>query len=379
MQDQVDAQEKPCAAHFADECVRILQPRQLGFEVIPHLERVQLQLFVTQHLEHRDARGARHRITAERAEKFHAIGERYGDLLRGNHRGQRKRIANRFTEHHNVRDHALRLESPEMRPQAPKAHLHFVGDTHRPGRPHVSISLRQIICGKHNLPADARQRFGDERGDLSPARFGFTNHGRHRFGVFFSRPRIVAAERTAIIVRQRRHMYPRFLAAASRPVKFVRADVDERARMPVIGMVQHHNVFAPGMRTRQAQRQFIRLAPGIDEVADAQRRRQQLRQPRGIACGVVVQVARIGVQQRQLFLRGARHARVTVPHQRHIVVYVQIRPAGFVIKVLLPATHDFQRLIVRDVEIFPQQLVSCRQRFLECGRQCRKIFLRNIQ
>ena len=78
-----------------------------------------------------------------------------------------------------------------------------------------------------------------------------------------------------------------------------------------------------------------------------------------------MQIARIGIEQRELFLRGARHARVAVPHQRHIVVYIEIRAPRIVVEILHPATHDFQRPLVGNAEIVPQQRAPLLQRFLK--------------
>ncbi len=66
-------------------------------------------------------------------------------------------------------------------------------------------------------------------------------------------------------------MDPRFAAAASGAIKFVRADVDERGGVAVVGVFEDDHVFAAGVCAGQAQREFVRFAAGIHEIADAQR------------------------------------------------------------------------------------------------------------
>src|SRR5204863_1770248 len=82
---------------------------------------------------------------------------------------------------------------------------------------------------------------------------------------------------------------------------------------------------------------------------------KQPRQPLGITVDVVVKIARVGVEQRELRLRRLHHTRMAVPHKRHVVVNVEIRPARFVVHILHPAAHDLQRMLVRDTQIFSHQ------------------------
>ena len=57
----------------------------------------------------------------------------------------------------------------------------------------------------------------------------------------------------------------------------VRTDVDERSGVSVIGMFEHDHVAPPGVCAREAQRQLISLAAGVDKETDT----QGLRQGRG--------------------------------------------------------------------------------------------------
>ncbi len=52
------------------------------------------------------------------------------------------------------------------------------------------------------------------------------------------------------------------------------------------------------------------------------------------------------------------YARVAVAHEGHVVVNVEEGAACVVVKILHPSAHDFQRLMVRNGEIFPEQVAA---------------------
>src|ERR1700731_2179464 len=87
-----------------------------------------LQIFFLENLE---TRSASDRVAAKRAEKFHPVVKRIGDLRGGDNRRQRKGIADRLAKHDDVGNHALRFESPKMRSKTSESDLYFVGDTNR--------------------------------------------------------------------------------------------------------------------------------------------------------------------------------------------------------------------------------------------------------
>src|SRR2546425_1671290 len=96
--------------------------------------------------------------------------------------------------------------------------------------------------------------------------------------VLFSCFAVIAAIQSAVVIGERRDVYPWFPPASAGPVEFVRADVNQRVCVAVIGVLQNDNVLAAGMGTGKPKRQFIGLAAGVQEEADAQRFRQQSRQ-----------------------------------------------------------------------------------------------------
>src|SRR5713101_2288815 len=101
-------------------------------------------MFFFENIQNRQPRRASDWISAKRTEEFHPVVKGIGDLRRGDHCRERKRIADRFAENYDVRSNSLRFESPKMRSQTPEPDLHFVGDAHRSRTAHVVVNLRQI-------------------------------------------------------------------------------------------------------------------------------------------------------------------------------------------------------------------------------------------
>ena len=56
---------------------------------------------------------------------------------------------------------------------------------------------------------------------------------------------------------------------------------------------------------------------------------------------------------------------MAVPDQRHIVVHIEIGAPRVVVEVLHPAPHNFQRTLVGNAEIFPQQSAALFKRLLK--------------
>src|SRR5260370_12571396 len=91
----------------------------------------------------------------------------------------------------------------------------------------------------------------------------------------------------------------------------------------------------------------------------------QPRQTLGGEVEVVMKVARVGIEQRKLRLRRMDHGGVAVPHERHVVVDIQIRSPRVVIQILHPPANDFQRTLIRNAETICQQGAACGKRFAE--------------
>src|SRR5258708_35908021 len=160
-----------------------------------------LYVFFFEDIENRETRRTSDRVAAKRAEKFHAVVERTGDFRRGNDGCERKRIADRLAENHDVRNPALRFESPKMRPKTPEPDLDFVGDTDRARTAHVAVNLCQVIRRKNDLAADAWQRFRHVSTDAMALGARVRENFRNVMRVLCARLFVVAAIWSTVIVR----------------------------------------------------------------------------------------------------------------------------------------------------------------------------------
>src|SRR3984957_3964127 len=180
-------------------------------------------------------------------------------------------VADGFAEHDDIRNDILLFEAVEILPQPAVARLHFVRYTHAAGRTDFVIHRRQIALREQNLSADAWAAFGNVAEKTGAPRSQLRDSLADGFGIPWAGMGIRGLEFAAIDFGQPRHVDPRRLPPAARTVELVRADVDHRVRVSMIGGVEHDEIDRSGMGSRETQRQLIGLAAGIDEIADAQR------------------------------------------------------------------------------------------------------------
>ena len=138
-----------------------------------------------------------------------------------------------------------------MRPEPPESNLHFIRDANSARCTHALISSIEIARGKNNLPGDARQGLSQKRRDLPSSDCVFDNHISHSLRILRANPRFATFIWPAIVIRNWRDVNPRLTPTATRPVKFIRAQIDQRRRMPVICVLEHNHVFPLRVRTRQ--------------------------------------------------------------------------------------------------------------------------------
>src|SRR6266478_7441729 len=93
-----------------------------------HAQSVLLQVFVGDDIKDRQANRTRDGVAAEGVEILHTAVKRSGNLRRGHDCRQWMSIANRLAHRDNVGHDALCLKTPEVRADAPKTYLHFVGN-----------------------------------------------------------------------------------------------------------------------------------------------------------------------------------------------------------------------------------------------------------
>ena len=89
--------------------------------------------------------------------------------LRGGDDGRRggSYVADALGHGHDVRNHSLGLEAPEVGAGPAEAGLHFVGDAEPAGGPHMRVGLGQVAVGEDDEAAQALNRLGDEAGDFA--------------------------------------------------------------------------------------------------------------------------------------------------------------------------------------------------------------------
>ncbi len=203
---QLDAEEQPEPAHVADELVPLTEVLQTLEKVAAEVERVRLQALFLDHVEHRQADGAGDRVAAEGAEELHAVGERVGDLRRGDDGRHRVAVADRLAEDDDVRHHALGLEGPELAADAAEADLHLVGDAEAAGRADVAVGGLEVALGRDDLAAAAEQRLEDEAGDRL---LRALESGAHLVAIGAPGRRSLSLVLSAVAVRHGDHVHPR--------------------------------------------------------------------------------------------------------------------------------------------------------------------------
>ena len=159
---------------------------------------------------------------------------------------------------------------------------------------------------------------------------------------------------------------------AARALELVGAHVDRSLGVAVVGVLEHDDVLAARERAREPQGQLVGLAAGVDEERDLQGLGQERGEPLRVAHDVLVEVARVGVEQRDLLLRGPHDAGVGVSHQRHVVVAVEVGATGIVVQVLAPSPDDLERTAIGEAQVGAEAGAARRAEWLGaalCGRE----------
>ena len=319
-----------------------------------------LQILLDRDLQRRQSRHAGCRAAAERTEKLHTVAEAVGDLACGDHRTHRIAVRDRLAKDDDVRRDRVLLERPEMCAEPTEPGLHLVSDADTAGGTNPRVHVGEKAVRQHDLPADTGARFGDVSTQSTVRRLDRLDHAAHLrrepgASVAFDPAR-------AIDIRDRRRMHPIRRAGAARTVVLVRTDIDQRRGVAVVGRIHHDQVALARVRARKSQRQLVRFAARGSEVADTQCVRHQRRQRFGVLRQLLLQIARVRVEQRQLFAHRANDSRVAVPDVRDVVVAIDITMPRIVVQILLPAAHDVQRRrTVRDAQVATDVRLACRR------------------
>jgi hypothetical protein len=100
--------------------------------------------------------------------------------------------------------------------------------------------------------------------------------------------------------------------------------------------------------------QGVGFAPAADKKENPERVRQPGLEPEGILHDVVVEIAGVGVEDRDLLLGGPHHPGVTVSDVGDVVRRIQVGLAVLIVKELPKAADDLERPIVRHAEIWSE-------------------------
>jgi hypothetical protein len=175
---QVDAGQHADAADVTDRVVAPLDLAQRGPEGGADARGPRDQLFVLDHVEHRERRSARHRIAAEGREPLRRLGESLGELPARDQRRDGVAVAHRLAECHDVGGDTLRRERPQVLAAAPVPDLHLVGDVERAGVVRPLGQCADGVRGRHGDPVGGEPAVDERRGRLHPA-LAEPRHGRH--------------------------------------------------------------------------------------------------------------------------------------------------------------------------------------------------------
>ena len=257
-------------------------------------------------------------------------------------------VADGLAQSDDIGDDALRLEAPEVRANASKTYLHLVCNADAARVTHVAVRLLEIVLGQHNLTTTAEQRFADEGGHASV--WDLLNSLFDVARVLLARTWVGPFVLATVDIGHGYHVDVWRLARTTRAIEFVRADFDEGRRITVVGGIYYDDIFVVCMRACEPQRQFIRFAARTHKVAHAQRLGQRGAEAPGVAHEVFVQVACIGVEYRHLLLPRFDHAGMAVSNMTDVVDGVEVGTAILVVQVLHRASHDLERLLIRDAQ-----------------------------
>ncbi len=132
----------------------------------------------------------------------------------------------------------------------------------------------------------------------------------------------------------------------TQPIELVRADLDEGRGVAMIGGIDYDDVFTPGVRSCESQRQLIGFAARTNKVANRERRRQRSTEALCVAYQVFVQVAGVGVEHGHLLLPRFDHARMAMPDVTDVVHGIKVGTSILVVEVLHRAAHNIERAAI---------------------------------
>eukprot|EP01137_Pigoraptor_chileana_P015016 Opistho-2@70398 len=157
---------EPLSADVANDLVLALKALETLKQMRAHNAAVLLRVFLLHDVQRCHADGACDGVPAKRIE-VEALGKHLCDFGCRDDGGKRPAIADALCHGHNIRHHSVRLKAPEVRAEATKSSLHFIGNAHTAMRPHVIICALEVADGELDGAANTLDGLGKEGGDLS--------------------------------------------------------------------------------------------------------------------------------------------------------------------------------------------------------------------
>ena len=274
-------------------------------------------------------------------------------------RADRMAVAEWLADHDDVGHDALILERPEARAHAAEPVCTSSAMHTPPAARTCRYTSARYPGGSTICPPTLGHV--SAMNAATTGRAGIVDDRRRHARVLRARVGVVALVRAAIIVRQRRDVHPIGRARAARTSMLVRADVDERRRVAVIRRLEHDHVRAPGVRTRESQRQLVRLAGRSSRKSTPERRGQRRSQALGIFVRDVVQY-RVFVLSSAICSAAASTTRgCAVADVRDVVVRVDVSAATSSNRYCIQPRTIFDRIAIRDAQVASDRASTCRE------------------
>ena len=273
-------------------------------------------------------------------------------------------VAHRLTHRHDIGYETVRLVTPPVRAGSAEPGLHLIRNEQRPGSTDLLRNRRKEAARRFNHAGTRHDRIDDKRGGTHAA----TGQRCERLvdGLRISYAGIVAAMRAAINVRGRnRHDVVGHLGGRD----ILDGNFIGRLRITVVRIIGNDEPGAAGAGTRNTHRELVRFAAGAAEHHRVELVGKLSRQPFRVIQNIVVQVARVRIEERCLFRQRLDDMRMTMADMRYVVVHVQVLAAGAVVQPAAFATHDVHRLVVKQPVGRPKQLAAARDHGVSCSVQ----------
>ena len=344
--DQVDTPEQAAALHVADHVVPGRQVGEASSEQRAGRGRVGQQLLVGDHVEHGERHRGRDRVAPERVEVVATFGEAGGDLRRRDDSCHRMTGAHRLADRHDVGDEAVVGVAPEVATEPAVAGLHLVGDHEPSGGADRRRDAVDVVVGRDQDAVRVPARVDQHGGDAVPALVELGQRVADEPRVSGAELGLGRTERPAVGVRRLDHAQP------VRPLGFgirVGRQLADEVGVAVVRALGDDDTVVARDHPRDLHREVVGLRAGAHEIAARQvagkARRQALRQ----LDDVLVEVARVRVEQAGLLGERGDDARVGMADRGHVVVAVEIALAVGVEQPHPLAAHQMHRLVVEQL------------------------------